>query len=248
MATVMSTKRSAMPAHFGDAGEDFAVVELDGYGQSQLVEDSVVDLHQFGFVEETIAAHYVHVALVELLVAPFLGPVGAPHGLYLVAFEWESDFVLVHHHKTRKRHREVVAQAAFGDAGREAVGVAGGQGVCVGLVEEVAVVEYFEQQLVALIAVFSGEGRQVFHGGRFNGLVAEGNEDLADGVEDIVAPVDLLRRKIACALRYAGWRHGLFFLEGQSSEVMGIFLLVFFISRLVVFSIITWFCASAPVS
>ena len=73
--------------HFGDACQNFAVVDFDADADAEAGEHFIHDLHQFHFVEERVGAYDIGVALVELAVASLLRAVGAPNGLYLKAFE-----------------------------------------------------------------------------------------------------------------------------------------------------------------
>ena len=73
--------------HFGNAGEDFAVVNLDDHGDSKRLENLIGNLHQFGFVEQAGAANDIHIALIELAIAALLGSVGTPYRLHLVTLE-----------------------------------------------------------------------------------------------------------------------------------------------------------------
>src|ERR1700722_2053306 len=68
-----------------------------------------------------------------------------------------------------------------------------------------AVVEYFEDELVAFFAIFAHKRVQVFHGGGFEGLVAVQLKDFADGVEDITAFADGGGIEVAGALGQGGF-------------------------------------------
>ena len=98
----MSTILSAAPIHFGNAGEDFAVVDLDGDANAEAGEDFVDNLHEFDLIEERIGTNDVGIALVELAITAFLRTVGAPNGLDLVALEGKGEFFAVLHDERAK--------------------------------------------------------------------------------------------------------------------------------------------------
>ena len=169
-----------------------------------MATDLVDYLDKLQLVDERVAAHHVHVALVELAVTPLLRAVGTPHGLYLVTAEGEGDFVPVLHHEAGEWHGEVVAQPLLADAAGEARAVAGQQLVVGEARQVVARVEHLEQQLVALVAVFAHEGGERLHGGRLYLLVAVEAEHTLDGVEDVVALRHFVGREVARPFR-DGW-------------------------------------------
>ena len=105
--------------HFGNAGEDFAVVDLDGDANTEAGEDFVDNLHEFDLIEERIGADNVGIALVELAIAAFLRAIGAPNGLDLVALEGKGEFFAVLHDKTGEGHGEVVAKSLLAELGGE---------------------------------------------------------------------------------------------------------------------------------
>ncbi len=193
-----------MAGDLGQSGEDLAVVEADDHVQAQLGKDGIEELGELGLAEQGIGADHVRVALVKLVVAALLRPVGAPDGGNGVALEGEGQVVLVHDHVAGEGHGEVVAQAPFGDLGEHGVAVLVGQVPVVGLTQKVAVVEHLEEQAVPLFAVLAGEGREVFHHGRLDRLEAVAVEVLADDVEEEVAPPHFVGEEIAGALRN-GW-------------------------------------------
>ena len=105
---------------FGNSAEDFPVVELDADAHAEARENGVYDLHQFHFIHQRVAAHYVGVALVEFAIAPLLRAVGAPYGLDLVALEGENQLLAVHDHVAREGNGQVVAQAFLAEFGGQA--------------------------------------------------------------------------------------------------------------------------------
>ena len=171
----------------GDACQDFPVVDEQPHADVQAAVDFINHLDEFRFVQEGVAAHDVHVALVKFAVASFLRPVGAPHGLYLVAFEGEREFALVLHDKPREGHGQVIAQAFLRNAVGQADAVAFREFVVRDGGEEVPGVQDFEQQLVTFLPVFAHEGGEVLHGGGFERQVAVEFEHAFDGVEYVVA-------------------------------------------------------------
>ena len=150
----------------GYSVEDFTVVELEGHIDAEVTEDMFHNLGQLEFAQQTAGTYHVDVALVEFAVPAFLGPVGTPYGLYLIAAEREGQFALMLYHVAGQRYGKVVTQTLFADVCRKGVGryarslytvgnslhVIGGEPT-----GKVARVENFEQQFVALFAVFACE-------------------------------------------------------------------------------------------
>ena len=185
--------------HFGNAGEDFAVVDLDGDTDAEAGEDLVDNLHEFDLIEERIGTNDVGIALVELAITAFLRAVGAPNGLDLVALEGEGEFLAVLHHETGEGDGEVVTQSFLTELGGESgcgggFVVGGGDGA-----GEVAAVENFEEEFVAFLTIFAHQGGEVLHGGGFDLAEAVEAIDAADGVEDIVAACHFDKAEIAGA-------------------------------------------------
>ena len=187
---------------FGDACQDFPVVHQQPHADVQAAVHLVYHLHQFRLVQQRVAAHHVHVALVELPVASFLRTVCPPHGLYLVALEGEGEFILVLHHEAGERHRQVIAQPLFRNPVRQPQAVAFQQFAFRHVADEIPGVQYLEQQFVALLAVLSHQGGEVLHGGRFQGHIAVQFEYTLDGVENIIAFHHDFRRKIPGSFGY----------------------------------------------
>ena len=185
--------------HFGNAGEDFAVVDLDGDTDAEAGEDFVDNLHEFDLIEERIGADNVGIALVELAITAFLRTVSTPYGLDLVALEGEGEFLAVLHHETGEGDGEVVTQSFLAELGGEGgcgggFVVGGGDGA-----GEVAAVENFEEEFVAFLTIFAHQGGEVLHGGGFDLAEAVEAIDAADGVEDIVAARHFDKAEIAGA-------------------------------------------------
>ena len=180
----------------GNAGEYLAVVELDGHAHPEAAEDLVDNLQQLYFVDQRVRAYDVGIALIKLAVATLLRPVGTPYGLYLETFEGHLQLVAVLHYKPGKRHREVVAQATVAQLCCQGSRVTG-KGLGSDAAHEIARVKDFEEQLVALLAIFAHQGREVLHSRCLNLPVTEQAEDLANSIEYIVATRHLERRKIA---------------------------------------------------
>ena len=105
--------------HFGNAGEDFAVVDLDGDANTEAGEDFVDNLHEFDLIEERIGADNVGIALVELAIAAFLRAIGTPNRLDLVALEGEGELFAVLHDETGEGHGEIVAKSLLAELGGE---------------------------------------------------------------------------------------------------------------------------------
>ena len=144
---------------FGDTGQNFAVVQFHHYRYFERLERLVNHLDQFGLVQQRIAAHHIGIALIELAITSFLRTVGAPHRLNLIAFERKRQLVAMLHHITCKRHRQVVTQTFFGDLRRQFDTVACQQLVVGQPRCKIARVQHFEQQFVALFAIFAHQCR-----------------------------------------------------------------------------------------
>ena len=201
----MSTILSAAADHFCNAGENFAVVDLDGDTNAEAGEDFVDNLHEFDLIEERIGTDDVGIALVELAIAAFLRTIGAPNGLDLVALEGEGEFFAVLHDKTGEGHGEIVAKSLLAELGGEGgcrggFVVGGGNGA-----GEVAAVEDFEEEFVPFFTILAHEGGEVLHGGRFDLAKAVKTVDAADGVEDIIAARHFDKAEIAGAFRNCGF-------------------------------------------
>ena len=193
-----------MADRLGDAVENLAVVHSERHGDAQLAENALDDLHQLHLVQQRTRAHDVNVALVEFAVAAFLRPVGTPDGLDLIPLERQDDLALMLHDVAREGHREVVTQPLFADFRRlpQFVGCKSRR--------IVARIENLEQQLVALVAVFSQQRGEVFHGGGFERRETEGAEHLPDRVENIVAAHHLGGREVARPLGNRRFLHDYF--------------------------------------
>ena len=142
--------------------------------------------------------------MIELAIAAFLWAVGTPNGLNLIAFERHLQFLAVLHDIAGKRNGQVVAQSFLAKLGRKSRRRGFFIICCADRTGEVAAVEDFEKEFVALLSIFSHQGGEVFHCGGFN--LAETIEavDTSDGVENIVAARHFERTEIACAFGYAG--------------------------------------------
>ena len=193
------------PDGFGNAGKDFAVIDFDAHVDAESREHLVHDLHQLHLVEQGIGAHHVGIALVKLAVTSLLRAVGAPYGLDLIAFERQLQLVAVLHHEAGEGHGEVVAQSLFTEAGGQLCGILFAVFIGRHLASEVARIENFEEQFVALFAIFPHERGEVLHGRGFD--LAETVEciDASDGFKNIVAPCHFHGAEIACTLGYAGF-------------------------------------------
>ncbi len=136
---------------------------------------------------QRVATHHIGVALIEFAVASFLRTVGTPYGLYLEALEGHLQVGTVLHHEAGEGYSQVVAQTLFTQLRGEAREVARFKVFGIYGFHEVAGVEYLEEELIPLFAVFTHEGGEVFERGGLNLFVAEEAECLADGIEYIVA-------------------------------------------------------------
>ena len=111
----------------------------------------------------------------------------------------------VHDHVAGKRHREVIAEAFFGNL-RGQLFAAFGQIGFGEATRKIAGIENFEEELIALVAVLARQRREVFQAGRFEGLKTKPAECLPDGIENKQAFAHLLRPKITRTLNN-GWFH-----------------------------------------
>ena len=187
---------------FGNATEDFPVVEFHRHPYAEAGKHLVDETQQFHFVEEGVGAHHVGVALEKFAVTPLLRTVGPPHGLYLITFEGKREFAAVHDHETGKGHGEVITQTFLAEFRRQAGRLTAGQLLVGEVGEEIARVQHLEEQFVTLFAVFSHEGREVLHGRRLYLLETEKVEYLAYRIENIVAFRHLFGRKVPGSFGY----------------------------------------------
>ncbi len=195
---------------FGDAVEYLAVVQLQRHIDTQVAEHPFHYLDEFEFTQQAPCPDDVHVALVELPVAPLLRPVGTPYRLYLIAPERECYFGLVLNHIAGEGNRQVVTEPLFA--------YPRGHGIerCAARLRsrrddlrivrresagEIARIQDFEQQLVALFAVLARQGGEVLHGRGFERGVSVGAEYPSDGVEHVGAAHHLQRREVARPFR-----------------------------------------------
>ena len=185
-----------MADRLGDAEQDFAVVHLQRHADAQRPEHALDDFDQFDLAQQRAGADHVDVALVEFAVTAFLRPVGAPYGLDLVALEGKRQFALVLYDIARERHREVVTEPLLADFRRLPHLIAGQAGGVV------ARIEYLEEELVALVAVFAQQGRKVLHRGGFERREAVGAEHAPDRIENILAAHHLRRGEVARTFGY----------------------------------------------
>ena len=93
----------------------------------------------------------------------------------------------MHHHIAGKRYGEVIAEALLTEFCCEMEGISLLQLLVGDFTEEVARVEYLEEQLVALLAVLTHQCAERFHSRCFYLLEAIKLIHLLDGIKDIVA-------------------------------------------------------------
>ena len=127
------------------------------------------DLHQLKLGQRALRADDVAIALGEFLVAPFAGPVSAPHVLDLVSLERERQLVALHDHEPGEGHREVVAKGLLGDGRRQGLAVLGSQEPLVCFRQVIPVVEDLENELISFLSVLPRERRQIFEGRGLDG-------------------------------------------------------------------------------
>src|SRR5262249_48319134 len=123
----------------------------------------------------------VEIALIELAKPPARGPIGAPDRLDLVALEEPRQLVLILRDRTGQRHGEVVAQGEVRFAG----------------VLVLAALQDLENQLVAFFAVLAEQRLDVLERRRLERLEAVALVDVADNVDHVLPPADVVRKKVA---------------------------------------------------
>ena len=76
--------------------------------------------------------------------------------------------------------------------------------------QEVAAVQYLEEQFIAFFAILAHQGGQVFHCGSLDLLESIERIDLANRVENVVTTRHFLWSEVACTLWYAWFlRHNI---------------------------------------
>src|SRR5690606_15007597 len=106
--------------NLSESREDLPVIDLDANPlQIQRRKYSVIQLDEFHLLPKTSTANHISIALIKLPEPPLLRAVGSPHRLDLVALERKFQFMLVLHHISRKRDRQIVAQGLFTDGRSE---------------------------------------------------------------------------------------------------------------------------------
>src|SRR5690606_9757899 len=98
---------------------------------------------------------------------------GSPHRLDLVALERKFQFMLVLHHISRKRDRQIVAQGLFTDGRSELQAVFLLKSTGISLAKEIPGVKDLEYQAVAFLSVFPHKGLGILKAWGLNGLEAE---------------------------------------------------------------------------
>ena len=160
--------------------------------EAQLLQDLGAGVEHLGFDQPAGGANHIEIALVELAIAPFGGPVGAVDGRDLVPFEVARQLIAVFGDDAGERHGEVVAQAGVGD-------LVFGRGLDEGALQLGAAFGDAEDELVALFAVFAKQGIEPFHYRRFERFEAVTLVDAFDHVDDILAAQDVQGQEVACA-------------------------------------------------
>ncbi len=186
---------------FGNAAQYLAIVNLDTDTDAEAGEYRVYNLHQFHFVQQGITAYHVSVALIELTITPFLRTVGAPHGLYLITLEGESDFIAMHHHVAGKRHCEVIAQTFLAELTGKLHRITAQQFFICQSGEVITGILYLEQELVSFLTILPHQGRKHFHRGRFYLLEAIEVIHFTNRIEYIVTLRHFYRREVTGSFR-----------------------------------------------
>ena len=112
----------------------------------------------------------------------------------------------MHHHKTGKRHGEVVAQSLLTQLGGQMETVALTEFVVCDFRQEVATVQNLEEQFVTFFAIFPHQRTERFHSRCLYLLETIELISLFDGIKDISALSHLQRREVARSFRYT-WFH-----------------------------------------
>ena len=111
------------------------------------------------------------------------------------------------HYISCKGHREVITQSFLAKLGSQVACSTLREVFRLYTFEEVTRVENFEEQFIALLAIFAHKGLEVFHGGSLYLAKAVESINLTYGVEYIVALCHLNRREVARSFRYAWFVH-----------------------------------------
>src|SRR4051812_34916321 len=130
-------------------------------------------------------ADAVNVALIELSEASARGAVCPPDGLNLVSLEKLREPFAVLRDDARKRNGQIVTERQ----------------VCLARLLVLAALEYFEDELVALLAILPHQRLYVLDGGRLQRLEAVTLVNVLDDAYDVLAPPNVRREKVAHAAR-----------------------------------------------
>ena len=190
--------------HLGYSAEDLAVVQLQAYADTQAAVHLLHNLYQLQFAHQAVRSYHVHVALVELAVAPFLRTVGTPYRLDLVAAERKTDVVAVLRHEPRKRHGQVVPQTFLAHFACQRTQRAVLQLFAINSAAPIAGIQYLKQQFVALLTVLAHQCGQVLKSRGLYLAKTVQAEHRTDGVENIIASSHLCRPEVASSFRN-GW-------------------------------------------
>ncbi len=158
----------------------------DEIGESELQEHIRHRRQLIDFGDRSGRADRVDVALIELAEASARRPVGAPDGLNLVTLEELRQIVLVLRDDAGERNGQVVAQRQIRFAALLVLAAA----------------QDLENQLVAFLAVLAEQRLDVLERRRLERLEPIAFVHTADDPDDVLAPADVVGKKIACS----GWR------------------------------------------
>ena len=144
--------------------------------------------------------------MIKLAVATFLRTVRTPYRLYLETPERERDLVLMLHHVTRERNRQVIPQALFAHFRSNLAAVQRTIFVLVifnvNAAERITAVKDTEKQFVALVAIFSEKGGKVLHGRSLDLDISISPVNRTDSIEYVIPRGHFFLTEISCPLRY----------------------------------------------
>jgi len=192
----------------GHSGKDAAVVDQNPeLGHLERSQRFMKQAHEFQFAQDSSRTDDVGIALHKFLVPAFAGSVSPPDGLHLITLERHGNLVPVHGHKAGKGHSEIIPQRLLADLKAQRFAVSGVQGVVLSLAQKVPVVQDFENQLIAFLAILPRQGRQGLHRRRFDGLKTAPFEGGTKGGENPLTARHHLWGKVTRAFWNAGLAH-----------------------------------------
>ena len=128
------------------------------------------------------------------------------HRLNLVALKWQLISFLIHHHKSGKGHRKVIAQSSLGNGPNQDIGIPLIYCFIIGIFQIIAIVEYLKKQLISLISILAKGAYPVPPiAGSFNGQKPYFAKYFFNDTKDVISSVLPRRVKISGSLGWAGF-------------------------------------------